>query len=85
MAKPRTQIEYNRILWDPSYYSPEDVIIGYLDRFQGVKEMNFSDFVENRDPTDPVSIPMHRIRYFKHISTGEMIYERDSQFLHTSS
>ena len=60
----------NRILWDPML--PEEFfIIGYLDRFLGIKEESFSTFSwENLASVDydVLAIPQHRIQYFKYKS-----------------
>ena len=60
----------NRILWDPML--PEECfIIGYLDRFLGIKEESFSTFSwENLASVDydVLAIPQHRIQYFKYKS-----------------
>jgi uncharacterized protein (UPF0248 family) len=47
----------SRIRHDAAY-SPEEFLIGYEDRFVGIKEINLKEF-------DVGDIPVHRIRYFK--------------------
>ena len=60
----------NRILWDPML--PEEFfIIGYLDRFLGIKEESFSTFSWEHLASvdyDVLAIPQHRIQYFKYKS-----------------
>ncbi|XP_013404139.1 leukocyte receptor cluster member 9 [Lingula anatina] len=57
-----------RILWDGSLDS-DDFVIGYLDRFRGVIEKDFSEFswedIASVD-YDTLAIPKHRIVYFKY-------------------
>ena len=56
----------NRILWDSSY-NRADFTIGYEDRFLGVLEMPFDEFIVSE-------VPKHRIRYFK--QKGTIIWDR---------
>lgn len=59
-----------RIKWDPSL-NPADFTVGYLDRFLGVIENNFTAFnwddLASVDYSD-TAIPQHRIQYFKYKS-----------------
>eukprot|EP00331_Platyophrya_macrostoma_P017166 CAMPEP_0176474716 /NCGR_PEP_ID=MMETSP0127-20121128/43189_1 /TAXON_ID=938130 /ORGANISM="Platyophrya macrostoma, Strain WH" /LENGTH=239 /DNA_ID=CAMNT_0017870199 /DNA_START=57 /DNA_END=773 /DNA_ORIENTATION=- len=47
----------NRILWDTSY-NKADFTVGYEDRFLGMMEMPFEEFITSE-------VPKHRIRNFK--------------------
>ena len=57
----------HRIQWDPNL-DVRDFVVGYLDRFVGVVEKPFSEFTWqdlcNAGP-NVLSIPQHRIQYFK--------------------
>lgn len=70
---------YDRISYDPALNGPSDWIIGYLDRFRGVIEKPYSEFIRANDPNIVEGVPFHRIRYFKQISTGKMI-TREERF-----
>jgi uncharacterized protein (UPF0248 family) len=67
---------YHRILWD-SQFNPEDFIIGYLDRFIGMKEISVLNF---RDPNtlDTEYIPFHRVWYIRHKS-GTKMWDRKAR------
>lgn len=58
----------NRILWDADLPS-ENFTIGYMDRFTGIVEKSFTAFswedISSVD-YDVLSIPKHRIEYFKY-------------------
>ena len=56
----------NRILWDKSYESGE-FTVGYEDRFLGILEMPFVEFIAS-------DIPQHRIRFFK--KKGIVMWDR---------
>lgn len=36
----------SRLNWDASCIDANDVVIGYLDRFEGIKEMGFYEWME---------------------------------------
>ncbi|XP_047146565.1 uncharacterized protein LOC105843712 isoform X1 [Hydra vulgaris] len=59
----------NRILWDESLPA-ENFIVGYIDRFTGIKEKKFTDFswedIASVDDFVSLAIPKHRIQYFKY-------------------
>jgi len=69
----------NRILWDPML--PEEFfIIGYLDRFLGIKEESFSTFSWEHLASvdyDVLAIPQHRIQYFKYKS--EKVWDKSQR------
>ncbi len=56
----------SRILHDGSL-DPDEFIVGYEDRFEGLQELVIKEFIE-------VEIPMHRIRYFKR--GNEVVWDR---------
>ncbi|CAJ2502085.1 Uu.00g049380.m01.CDS01 [Anthostomella pinea] len=63
----------NRIRWDPAMDSG-DYIVGYEDRFLGVRERAIDDW--KAEQTDEEFIPQHRILYFKHRSDGAVVWDR---------
>ena len=65
---------FQRIKWDSSI-DKEQIIVGYLDRFLGVKEIQFSEFKGVHDDRD--GIPLHRIRHFK--INGTLVWDRDQR------
>lgn len=65
---------FERIKWDASI-PQELVVIGYLDRFEGIKEIPFVDFKGVHE--DLEGVPMHRIRYFK--LNGTIVWDRDNR------
>jgi uncharacterized protein (UPF0248 family) len=52
----------DRVKHDPSL-STSEYVIGYLERFDGIKEMPVSNWI--RESTDEDFIPQHRIRWIK--------------------
>jgi uncharacterized protein (UPF0248 family) len=75
--KFRTENEVmNRIQYDPQY-DGNDYIIGYLDRFAGSMEMPFTSWI--RETTDEQFMPLHRIIYFRHKETREIIWHREKR------
>ena len=61
---PSDQI-YNRILWDPKL-DRFDFVVGYLDRFTGIQEIDLDHFVTLKNEVyENTSIPFHRVHYFK--------------------
>lgn len=62
---------YYRLVWDP-LYPLNEVIMGYMDRFDGMKEITLSEF---RDLDDP--IPWHRIWYYSH--DGNKFWDRENR------
>ena len=67
----------HRIQWDDKY-NPEDFIVGFLDRFDGLVEEGFQYFdwsdVTTVDDWESFCIPKHRVYYFKH--HGEIVWDR---------
>ena len=55
----------HRLRWDSQYHI-EDYVVGYVERFEGLKEMPASNWI--RDFSDEEWIPMHRVRYVKRVS-----------------
>lgn len=71
--KPAHKV-YDRILFD-SNIEKSSVIIGYIDRFNGLKEVQFSQFVTLKNERFyNTSVPFHRIRYFKY--NNDIIWDR---------
>ena len=58
----------HRLRWDPQY-RVDDYVVGYIERFEGIKEMSASNWI--RDFSDEEWIPMHRARYVKRISGAD--------------
>lgn len=65
---------FQRIKWDQNI-DKRQVIIGYIDRFKGIKEINFLDFKGVHE--DKEGIPQHRIRYFKINET--IVWDREKK------
>lgn len=66
----------SRIQWDENL-SKEDFVVGYLDRFVGIVEKCFGDFSwEDIASVDynTLSIPRHRIQYFKYC--GKVVWDK---------
>lgn len=70
----------HRLRWDGSH-DLSRYIVGYLERFEGVREMPLEDFVRvNDDYTDEDWIPLHRVRYVKFWPVDgedEVVWDRD--------
>ncbi|KAI9327390.1 2'-5' RNA ligase superfamily-domain-containing protein [Obelidium mucronatum] len=59
---------FNRILWDASF-DRESFVVGYMDRFTGIQEMQFNEFARRKEDEQGEDwIPFHRIWYFKKLS-----------------
>ena len=54
----------SRLEWDSSL-DKSKYIIGYLERFDGIKEMPAHNWIS--DTTNEEWIPLHRIKYFKRV------------------
>jgi uncharacterized protein (UPF0248 family) len=68
----------SRLRWDSSY-SEDDYVIGYEDRFVGIKEINLTDW--KNEQTDLEFIPSHRIVWVrKKGDGGEKIWDRRTRF-----
>lgn len=69
----RTSIEvYNRILWDPEL-NAADFMVGYEDRFEGIMEAPVPEFELD-------VIPFHRVRIFRHIPSGAVVWDRAKRY-----
>lgn len=65
---------YNRLLWDAGY-NPDEYVVGYEDRFKGVKEMPLTSW--KRELSDEEFIPFHRVVYFREKGLdGEIVWDR---------
>ena len=65
---------FQRIKWD-SKINKDEIVIGYLDRFLGIKEIKFNDFKGVHE--DKEGIPQHRIRYFK--INQKIVWDREQR------
>lgn len=68
-------IIFQRIKWDDAV-DKKDVIIGYLDRFKGIMEINFNDFKGVHEDYKE-GIPLHRIRYYK--INDKIVWDREKR------
>lgn len=66
----------NRLQWDPSL-DVADFTVGYLERFDGIKEMPMTMWT--RESTDDDFIPQHRIKYLKRNSDMRIVWHRDER------
>lgn len=71
----------SRILWDPVVDSSE-FVVGYVDRFLGVVERPFDDFMWDTNPCDcdysaELALPRHRIQYFTY--RGHRVWDRHTR------
>lgn len=66
----------SRLRWDPKI-DFGDYLVGYEDRFLGVKEMPLSRW--KSEQTDEEFIPQHRIVYFKRKSDGRRVWDRETR------
>ncbi|KAF8517850.1 hypothetical protein JB92DRAFT_3095335 [Gautieria morchelliformis] len=64
---------YYRILWDREL-NPEDYLIGYEDRFSGLKEMPLPNW--KRDVEHEDFVPFHRVMHFRRKGDGVLIWDR---------
>ena len=60
----------HRLRWDPEL-DMNDYVVGYLERFEGIKEMHPTNWF--RDFSDEDWIPMHRVRYLKRVRISQSI------------
>ena len=65
---------FQRIKWDTNI-NKDQIIIGYLDRFLGVKDIKFNDFKGVHEDKD--GVPFHRIRYFK--INEKIVWDRENR------
>jgi uncharacterized protein (UPF0248 family) len=68
-------IIFQRIKWDEAI-DKKEVIIGYLDRFKGIMEINFNDFKGVHEDYKE-GIPLHRIRYYK--INNKIVWDREKR------
>ncbi|KAJ3809430.1 2'-5' RNA ligase superfamily-domain-containing protein [Lentinula aff. lateritia] len=74
-GKLRTSADVmNRLLWDP-VLGQNEYIVGYEDRFLGLQELKLRDWVM-KEVEHESFIPQHRIVYFKHLTDGEMVWDK---------
>ncbi|KAK2863656.1 hypothetical protein FQN49_004122 [Arthroderma sp. PD_2] len=66
----------SRLRWDPKI-DFGDYLVGYEDRFLGVKELPLSRW--KSEQTDEEFIPQHRIVYFKRKSDGRVVWDRETR------
>ncbi|EGO59451.1 hypothetical protein NEUTE1DRAFT_79561 [Neurospora tetrasperma FGSC 2508] len=66
----------NRLRWDSAIDS-SDYVVGYEDRFLGVKERALNMW--KTEQTDEEFIPQHRIVYFKRRSDGQVVWDRKTK------
>ena len=70
----------NRLFWD-SRYCPDDYLVGYEDRFKGIKEMQLTSW--KKEFTDEEFIPMHRVVYFREKGVeGKIVWDRRTRVDH---
>lgn len=68
---------YDRIIHD-STMDEELFVIGYLDRFTGIKETEFKKFVTlEKELYYNSSVPFHRVQYFKY--KGILVWDRETR------
>jgi len=56
---------------------PNEFVIGYLDRFTGIKEIEFKDFRTKDGIAAVTFIPFHRVVYFKR--KGEIVWDKQKR------
>lgn len=66
---------FQRIKWDDNV-DKKQVVIGYLDRFLGIKDIKFDDFKGVHEDYKE-GIPFHRIRYFK--INDRIVWDREQK------
>ncbi|CAG8576633.1 8927_t:CDS:2 [Diversispora eburnea] len=69
--KPANEI-YKRLKWDKECIPEGDFVVGYEDRFLGILEATLENF-------EAEEIPFHRIRYFKNLATGQIVWDREKR------
>lgn len=81
-SKPKlrsAQDVLDRLRHDSSFNLSE-YHVGYLERFEGIKEMPARSWIS--ESTDEEWIPQHRIRYIKHVNSSgakEIVWDRDTR------
>ncbi|KAF2723063.1 hypothetical protein K431DRAFT_283229 [Polychaeton citri CBS 116435] len=69
----------DRLRWDPSI-KLDEYRVGYLERFEGIKEMPVAQWV--RETTEEEFIPQHRIKFVKRVvgdGQQEVVWDRDER------
>jgi len=70
----------HRIQWDEQL-NEDEFIVGYIDRFTGIREKPFSDFswkhIADVDYEDEFCVPQHRIHFFKWKAV--IVWNRDNR------
>lgn len=59
----------HRLQWDEKL-NIDDYVVGYLERFEGIKEMPAKSW--ERDFSEEEWIPMHRVRYVKRVKSSDV-------------
>jgi len=78
--KLRTSADvFNRLMWDPQL-DQDDYVIGYEDRFAGVKEMPMRSW--KKEVEDEAFIPLHRVVHFRRKSDGNVVWDRRTKIDH---
>lgn len=67
----------HRLRWDSDMGGECEYLVGYRDRFLGLKERPLDQW--KAEQTDEEFIPQHRIIYFKRISDGVLLWDRRSR------
>ncbi|RNA21173.1 poly(A) polymerase [Brachionus plicatilis] len=65
---------FQRIKWDQQI-DKNQVVIGYVDRFVGIKEIKFNEFKGVHEDRD--GVPLHRFRYFK--INDKIVWDREKK------
>jgi uncharacterized protein (UPF0248 family) len=65
-----------RLQWDEDFDITQ-FKVGYLERFEGIKENSASEWIQNREVTEEEWIPLHRIKYFKR--GEEVVWDREKR------
>lgn len=63
----------NRIIHDQSI-NIHDYMVGYEDRFEGVKEMPVASW--KRETDDLAFIPLHRVTYFRRKADNIVVWDK---------
>ena len=66
----------SRLRWDGSL-SADNYMVGYEDRFLGVREMPLAKW--KADQTDLEFIPMHRIVWVREVDSGDLVWDRKNR------
>jgi uncharacterized protein (UPF0248 family) len=66
----------SRLKHDPSF-ELDDFVVGYTDRHSGTEEREARKWIT--ESTDDEWIPQSRIRYYRRISDGKIVWDRASK------